>query len=134
MDLVELNFKLADLSQGGHTFTSQIIPGDVPVLQVFINGIEELPIFISASETQIICITYLWAENEVKPESRTELLENMLSMNIPMPLSSFSKIADRFVVFGALSIHSQFDDIIYELVNLSENAIEAISAFEDYLQ
>jgi uncharacterized protein YjfI (DUF2170 family) len=54
-------------------------------------------------------------------------------MNIPMPLSSFSKIGDKYVIFGALSIGSTFDDIEHELAVLNNNAIEVIDDMSDYL-
>ena len=56
-----------------------------------------------------------------------------LEMSIPMPLSSFSKIGDKYVIFGALSIGSTFDDIEHELAVLSNNAIEIIDDMSDYL-
>ena len=134
MEIQDINIKLAGLSHEGHHFDSEMLPGDVPVLQVVVDSYAELPIYISASETQIICITYLWSESEVNPDKRSEMLEAMLKLNIPMPLSSFSKIDDRYVIFGALSVNSRLDDITYELTNLCENAVETLSAFEDYLQ
>ena len=60
--------------------------------------------------------------------------ESMLEMNIPMPLSSFSKIGDKYVVFGALSINSSFADVEHELAVLSNNAIEVIDDMSDYLR
>ena len=89
---------------------------------------------MSVTDTQILCITYLFTEDEVKADSRTQLLEEMLELNIPMPLSSFSRIGDRYVIFGALSINSSIEDIGYEIITLTENAVEAITALEDYLK
>ena len=54
-------------------------------------------------------------------------------MNIPMPLSSFSKIGDKYVIFGALSINSSFHDIEHELGVLSNNAMEIIDDMGEYL-
>ena len=59
--------------------------------------------------------------------------ESMLEMNIPMPLSAFSKIGDKYVTFGALSISSTFEDIEHELAVLSNNAIEVIDDMSEYL-
>ena len=118
----------------GYSFDCQLIPGDVEVLEVVVGGYDEIPVFLSKSESQILCIAYLWSEEEVKTETRAELIESMMEMNIPMPLSSFSKIGDRYVVFGALSVGSAFEDILHEITTLVENSVEAISAFEDYLK
>ena len=124
---------LADNSDTGMSFDCQPISGDVDVLQISILGREELPIFISVTEDQILCISYLWGTEEVKPASLNTMHESMLEMNIPMPLSSFSKIGDKYVVFGALSINSSFDDIEHELAVLSNNAVEVIDDMSDYL-
>jgi hypothetical protein len=124
---------LADNSDTGLSFDCQPISGEVDVLQISIIGREELPVFVSVSEDQILCISYLWGTEEVKPECVNEMHESMLEMNIPMPLSSFSKIGDKYVVFGALSINSSFADVEHELAVLSNNAIELIDDMSDYL-
>ena len=61
------------------------------------------------------------------------MMEEMLELNIPMPLSSFSKLGERYVIFGALSIGSNIEDICHEIITLTENALEAIDALEEYL-
>ncbi|WP_057832468.1 YjfI family protein [Colwellia sp. TT2012] len=124
---------LADNSDTGMSFDCQPISGEVDVLQISILGREELPIFVSVTEDQIICISYLWGLDEVKPECVNAMHESMLEMNIPMPLSSFSKIGDKYVVFGALSIKSNFIDVEHELAVLSNNAVEVIDDMSEYL-
>jgi uncharacterized protein YjfI (DUF2170 family) len=114
-------------------FDCQPISGEVDVLQISIIGREELPIFLSVTDDQILCITYLWGKDEVKPECFSDMHESMLEMNIPMPLSSFSKIGDKYVIFGALAISSSFDDIEHELTVLNNNAIEVIDDMSEYL-
>jgi uncharacterized protein YjfI (DUF2170 family) len=61
------------------------------------------------------------------------MLEVMLDMNIPMPLSSFSRVQDRYVVFGALSVKSSFEDVVHEVITLGENSVEAIEVMSDFL-
>lgn len=124
---------LADNSETGMIFDCQPISGEVDVLQITVLGREELPIFVSVTDDQILCITYLWGEDEVVADKRTEMLESMLEMNIPMPLSSFSKIGDKFVIFGALATSSSFYDIEHELAVLSNNAVEVISDMSEFL-
>ncbi|NTS75929.1 YjfI family protein [Catenovulum sp. SM1970] len=124
---------LGDQASTGYKFDCQPIAGEVDVLQVTIEGREELPIFVSVTDDQILCITYLWGEEEVISEKRGEMLEAMLEMNIPMPLSSFAKVDNKYVVFGALTIHSSMDDIEHELVVLSDNAVDVIDDMCEYL-
>mgnify|MGYP006134470515 CR=1 FL=1 len=124
---------LADNSDTGMNFDCQPISGEVDVLQISILGREELPVFVSVTDDQILCISYLWGTEEVKPNAIAAMHESMLEMNIPMPLSSFSKIGDKYVIFGALAISSTFTDIEHELAVLSNNAIEVIDDMSDYL-
>ena len=126
--------QLDDNSGTGFNFDCTPINGDIDVLQVEVIGREEIPIFISISDNQILCIAYLWGENEVKPELRNNMMEAMLEMNIPMPLSSFAKVEDKYVLNGALSINSSLDDIELEIVTLSDNSLEVINEMSSYLK
>lgn len=134
MDTQKLAREFSEMGEfRGYSFECQPIPGDVDVLQITVEDFEEIPCYVSVTDTQILCITYLMGEDEVKPETRTEMMEEMLELNIPMPLSSFSKIGDRYVIFGALSINSSFDDMCQEIITLCENSVEAITALEEFL-
>ncbi|WP_372882705.1 YjfI family protein [Psychromonas sp.] len=126
--------QLDDKSETGFNFDCTPINGDIDVLQVEVVGREEIPIFISISDNQILCIAYLWGENEVQPELRNNMMEAMLEMNIPMPLSSFAKVEDKYVLNGALSINSSLDDIELEIVTLSDNSLEVINEMSSYLK
>ena len=118
----------------GFDFDYQIIPGDEEVLQISLQGREEIPVYLTETDTQLLCIAYLWDESEIKSESRTQMIEMMLDMNIPMPLSSFSRIGDKYAVFGALSLNSSPEDIAHEVAILSDNAIDAIDVMSDFLK
>ena len=109
------------------------IPGEVEVLQIVVEDSEELPIFVSASEEQILCIAYLFKDEEVKSGVLDEMNRAMLTANIAIPLSAFGKIDDQYVIYGALSVYSNLEDIVHELEVLSNNTIEAIEAMSDYL-
>ena len=125
--------QLGDKAGTGFNFDCVPINGDVDVLQVEVAGREEIPIFISVSDTQILCISYLWGEDEVKADERINMMETMLEMNIPMPLSSFAKIGDKYVVFGASSINSSLQDIELEIATLSDNSLDVINEMSCYL-
>jgi uncharacterized protein YjfI (DUF2170 family) len=118
---------------GGATVSLQPIPGEIPVVQVVIGGRDELPIFITASNDQILCICYLWTEAEIIPEKRLELLELLVDLNPSIPLSSFGRVEDRYVLFGALSRDSRVNDIADDVATLSDNALDALDALAEYL-
>ncbi|WP_075594410.1 YjfI family protein [Pseudoalteromonas sp. PAB 2.2] len=135
MELNELSIKLASFETEGVSFESFLIanPGEQDVLQVIVDGNDELPIFVTQTEEQLLCISYLFAEDEVKADMRDKLNETLLRLNVPIPLSAFAKIDDKYAIFGALSVNSSFDDITHELVTLADNAIDALEAVTIYL-
>lgn len=114
--------------------STEIIPGEVDVLVVRIEDREEFPIYITVDDSQILCITHLWTESEVDPKKRTDLLDAMLTMNVPMPLSSFSKIGNRYLIFGSLSNRSPLENVIEELDMLSNNTLTAVEEFSSFLK
>lgn len=124
---------LGDNSETGFQFDCYPIDGDVEVLQVNLVGREEIPVFVSVTQNQILCISYLWGEDEVNQERRSEMFETMLELNIPMPLSSFAKVDDKYVVFGALSTQSSMLEVEQELSVLSDNCLEVIDEMASYL-
>jgi hypothetical protein len=130
----DLALRITDMgSYEGQILECQPIPGVTEVLQITVQGYEELPAFVSITDSQIMCITNLFLDAEVNPRARGLMLEEMLELNIPMPLSSFAKLDDRFVIFGSMSIKSSIEDICHEIITLTENAVEAIDALQDYL-
>ena len=50
---------LCDKSRTGFQFDCYPIDGDVEVLQVNVVSREEIPVFVSVTDNQILCITYL---------------------------------------------------------------------------
>lgn len=102
-------------------------------LQVGIQDREELPILITLDDEQILCTTQLWREREIHPERRAELHEVLLALNLSMPLSSFAKIGDHYILFGALSVRATDEELIEEIRVLSDNALSALDFVQDYL-
>jgi uncharacterized protein YjfI (DUF2170 family) len=131
--LMEQVSRLEEEQRHGLDIEYRLIEGDVDVAEVTVKDREELPIFLTMADDQLLCICYLWGESEVKQDARAQMLEAMLDMNVPMPLSSFAKIDDKYAVFGAMSLSSNAQDVALEIAMLSENAIDAISTLSDYL-
>lgn len=119
---------------GGLAVQLHPIPGPVPVIQVSIEGREELPIFVTCSDSQILCMCYLWTDGEVLPGRRTELLETLLDLNPSVPLSSFGRIGERYVLFGALARNARTEDVAQDIAALSDNALDALEALSEFLQ
>lgn len=118
----------------GAALTPEVIEEDLQVLQVLIQDREEFPVYVTIDDSQILCVSYLWQEQEIIPEQREALLDALLALNIPMPLSSFSKIGHQYIIFGALSTRSDADAILHEIETLSDNTLDAIELMADYLK
>lgn len=110
------------------------LKGPVDVLQVTVKELDTLPMFLSISGPQLLLIAHLFRDEDVVADKRTEMLETMLSLSIPMPLSSYGKMGDLYVVFGAMAIDSPMEDILFELHHLSENSLEARNAMKAFLK
>ncbi|HHI94006.1 MAG TPA: DUF2170 family protein [Gammaproteobacteria bacterium] len=95
---------------------------------------EEFPIYMTVDEGQILCISYLFGDEQVDPDKRAAMVEAMLMMNVSIPLSAFSKIGDQYIMFGALSPAASTDELLHEIELLSDNVLEAIEAISDYLK
>lgn len=131
--LHELTCTLGEINFEGHTFNCLPIKGSQQVLQVLVSELDELPIYMTITDTQMLCITYLCHKNEVRNDKRADLNAAMLEMNVAMPLSSFAIIEDYYVVFGALATTSTLQHICKELVTLAANAYDALEAIEEFL-
>ena len=117
----------------GYTFDCQTIQGEVEVLHIEMNGFDGFPVFVTRTASQIICIIYLWTEAEINQQHRLEMLEVMLDTSISIPLSSYARVGDRYVLFGSLSVSSDFDKVVEEIVTLNENALDVVEAMEEFL-
>ncbi len=119
---------------GGVGVQLQPIAGQVPVVQVSIEGRDELPIFVTSSETQIICLCYLWTEQDVRPERKAELHEALLDLNPSVPLSSFGRVDGRYMLTGTLAQVARAEDVAHEISVLSDNALDALDALAEFLR
>ena len=118
---------------GGLQVQLQPIPGRVPVVQLSIEGREELPIFVTGSDMQILCLCYLWTDDEVQPARRAELQATLLELNTSVPLSSFGRVGERYVLYGALHRDAAVSDVAKDVAVLSDNAIDALEAMAEFL-
>lgn len=122
--------KLSD----GTSLSIELFEGDNAVVCIKVEDREEFPIYMTVDEGQILCITYLFGDDQVDQNKRAEMAEVMLMMNISIPLSAFSKIGNQYIMFGALSPRSGTDELLHEIELLSDNVLEAVDAVSDYLK
>ena len=128
---------MTDLSENklsdGAQLSIEMFDGENTVACIKVEDREEFPIYMTVDEGQILCISYLFGDDQVNPDKRAAMAEAMLIMNVSIPLSAFSKIGDQYIMFGALSPKSSIDELLHEIELLSDNVLEAIEAVSDYL-
>jgi uncharacterized protein YjfI (DUF2170 family) len=105
----------------------------VPVMRIIIDGQDEFPVFVTASPDQVLCICYLWTEDEVRADRRAEMLEAMMDLNIAIPLSNFGRIGRHYVIFGSLAHDASAESIASDVAMVADNALEALDVFTDFL-
>ena len=122
--------KLAD----GMSLSIEMFDGENSVACIKVEDREEFPIYMTVDDGQILCITYLFSDEEVNPEKRIEMTDAMLMMNVMVPLSAFSKIGNQYILFGALSPRASIDELLHEIELLSDNVLDAIATMSTYLK
>lgn len=110
------------------------VSSDVPVLEVSFPNSERLPIYVTDAGAQVLCICYLWRDQDILPERRSALLETLLDLNPSVPLSSFGRIGAHHVLFGSINPAASSADLALELATLSENAVDALATLAEYLR
>ncbi len=108
--------------------------GETPIIRATVQDIDEFPVMLSVGEEQILAMTDLWGVDDVQDGKADELNAVLLRANLPVPLSAFSIVGDRYVIFGALSINSDITEIIEEIVTLSNNVVDAIEYCGEFLR
>jgi len=118
----------------GTRLSIDMFDGENTVACITVEDREEFPIYMTVDEGQILCITYLFGEDQVDPDKRADMAEAMLLLNVSIPLSAFSKIGHQYIMFGALSPKASIEELLHEIELLSDNVLEAVAAVSDYLK
>ncbi|NOY67858.1 MAG: YjfI family protein [Gammaproteobacteria bacterium] len=87
----------------GSNLSIEMFDGEDSVAIIIVEDRDEFPIYMTVDDGQILCISYLFGDDQVDPDKRASMAEAMLIMNVSIPLSAFSKIGNQYIMFGALS-------------------------------
>lgn len=134
MDMQALTLYLNDTVHEGRRFYAMPIEGKEAVLQINVSDVDEIPVYLTVTETQTLCLAYLFDEGELRQDRLPELLDSMLRLSIPMPLSAIGKIEHQYVVHGALAPTATYQEIAQEIAAVADNTADLLDTFEEFLQ
>ena len=129
---LEATFNAAT-TDSGMKFHAEIV--DEEVLQIVVDDREEFPVFVTIDDGQILCVSNLWNQSEIREGAESELNKILLELNLPVPLSAFAITrGGQYSIYGSLAPTSIIDNVIREVEALSDNTLSAIEEFSEYLQ
>lgn len=91
-------------------------------------------VIVVATDTQILTITPLFEENSVLEDQRAELNRGLLTISLPMALSSVAIQDNRYVLFGAMAIETSMANLLHEIDVQIDNYNDVLEAVADYIQ
>ncbi len=91
-------------------------------------------VIVVATDTQILTITPLFEESSVREDLRPELNRGLLTISLPMALSSVGIQDNRYVLFGAMAIETTLANLLHEIEVQIDNYNDVLEAVADYIQ
>jgi len=127
---------LASLSQGplvkSGNFSAELLDGVDPVIHVTAH----ISVIVAATSEIIIVQAALFAVADVADEAalnahilRTEKFFDLANISIDRHPDG----SEHYVIYGALRCGSSLEDIEYEIDTLARNAVDAASAYREFL-
>ena len=130
--LDELSFKLNEYVTAEGTGFDAILANS-GILEVVCTNNDEFPINLVVTETQLLAITPLFKKEEIQADKLAQLHEDLLIMSPAIPLSSIGLQGDTYILFGAMSLETTFENIVHELEIQAENTLEVLQEIEHLL-
>ncbi|MFT5611930.1 MAG: hypothetical protein ACI9WC_000957 [Arenicella sp.] len=93
----------------------------------------ESVIIIVATDNQLLSITPLIAVSSVDPERVDELNKTLLTLSLPLALSSIGIQDERYVLFGSMAINTTIENVIHEIEVQTSNYDDVMEAFDEFI-
>lgn len=113
-------------------FTATIKEGGSTVLIENADNPEAI-IIIVATDSQILSITPLFSVSSVIPERVAELNKALLTISLPLALSSVGIQDDRYVLFGSMAINTTIENLLHEIEVQASNYDDVMDAVDEYI-
>jgi len=113
---------------------SAVFNDEEGTLTVASSATPDATVVVVATDTQILTITPLFEESSVREELRAELNRGLLTISLPMALSSIGLQDNRYVLFGAMAIDTSVANLLHEINVQIDNYDDVLEAVVDYIQ
>ncbi len=118
---------------GGNTFSAEF-NADTGTVTVENSDSPDAVVIVVATDTQILAITPLFEESSVREDLRAELNRGLLTISLPMALSSIALQDNRYVLFGAMAIETTMSNLLHEIEVQIDNYNDVLEAVADYIK
>ena len=132
--LQEIAYQINTNNTVGSNVFSAVFNEDEGTLTVENSEMPDAIVVVVATDTQILTITPLFDEDNVREELRAELNRGMLTISLPMALSSVGLQDNRYVLFGAMAIETTMANLLHEIEVQIDNYTDVLEAVVDYIQ
>ena len=90
-------------------------------------------IFMMSTDSQIITITPLFSIDSVTADRVNELNKLLLTITLPMALSSFAIQDNGYVLQGSMSINTTIENVLHEIDVQMANYDDAMDALDEFI-
>ena len=128
----------SDPSRDGRlTLDHPELGGDATIVAYMPDILDDIPMFITVVETQILVEVFLWPKSAIDPTRVAALNETLLEMQKFFPLSAFALESDEgsdktYALHGALSADCSLATVLHEIETLADNALGAYELYSEF--
>lgn len=120
-------------SPDGNTF-SAVFDAETGTVTIENRRSPDAVVIIVSTDTQLLTITPLFEESSVREDLRAELNRGLLTISLPMALSSVGIQDSRYVLFGAMAIETTMANLFHEIEVQIDNYNDVLEAVAEYIQ
>lgn len=131
--LEELSFQLNNHTSAADNSFDAITSAEGDTLEVTCSEAPDFPMYVSATDNQILSVTPLFKAESVKNGEIEKLNMTILNMGPVVPLSAIGLQGNTYVLYGAMAINTVFENIAHELEVQADNTNDVLEALQEFL-
>lgn len=134
MNLEDLTYQLNDHTDPSGADFSAEYSAEQETMAVISSINLDATIIVLVSEEQILTVTPLLRKEDINPSELAEFNETVLRLSPVIPLSSIGLQDDgTYILFGAMSVSTTFENIAHELAIQADNASDVLAALDTFI-